>query len=61
MMNIFVPFSVSIQPYVEAIREKEEVLENNARMATMERIMGMNNCLNVFFFIYLLKQVLIFL
>lgn len=44
-MNFFVPFTVSIKPLLEAIQEKERILEQIASMATMERTKCMTNLL----------------
>jgi len=38
--NLFKPFSVSMEPLIENIREKEEILKKYAWMATMETIKG---------------------
>ena len=43
-VHLFRPFSMYIQPYIQAISEKEKVVEECARMATMKRTMGMLDC-----------------
>lgn len=38
------PFSVTIQPLIQDIQEREKILEKYALMATMERIKGGRSC-----------------
>ena len=39
--NLFKSFSITMEPLIEDIRDKEEILKKYAWMATMERIKGL--------------------
>ena len=39
--NLFKSFSITMEPLIEDIRDKEEILKQYAWMATMERIKGL--------------------
>jgi hypothetical protein len=41
IVNHLKPFSVTMQPLIEGIWEKEKIVEKYATMATMERIKGL--------------------
>ena len=43
IMNHLKPFSVTMQPLIQEILEKEKVVERYAGMATMERIKGVSS------------------
>ena len=42
IVNHLKPFSVTMQPLLQDILDKEEVCEKYARMATVERIKGLS-------------------
>lgn len=42
IVNQLKPFSVTMQPLIQDILDKEQIVEKYAGMATMERIKGMS-------------------